>query len=88
MPWNQIVLWSWEADRIYRITPKGRAEFVVKHLVNANAGEECNGLYTSLLPDNFRLALMLWIYINRIIATEIMFAEDIHNWMNSLPLCV
>lgn len=34
--------------------------------------------------------LVLWIYINRIITTKIMFAKDVHKWMNSLlrSVCV
>lgn len=78
-----------ESKLDYRIIPKGRAEFIMKHLVNASASEESNGLCNSLFPNNnIHLALMLWIYVNRIIATKIMFAEDIHNWMNSLLLCI
>ena len=77
-----------ESKLDYRIMPKGRAEFIMKRLVNASASEGSNGLCNSLFPNNIHLALMLWIYINRIIATKIMFAEDVRNWMNSLPLCV
>lgn len=72
----------------YRIIPKGREEFIMKHLVNASASEESNSLCNSLFPNNILPALILWISVNRIIATKIMFAEDVHNWMTSLPLCV
>jgi len=77
-----------ESQVDYSITPKGRVEFIMKHPVNASASEESDGLFNSLFPSNIHLAFGLRIYINRIIATEIMFAEDVHNWMKSLPLCV
>lgn len=59
-----------ESKLDYRTIPKGRAQFLLKHLVNASASEEkSNGLRNSLFLNNICLALMLWICINRIIAT-------------------
>lgn len=59
-----------ESKLDYRIIAKGRAQFLLKHLVNASASEESNGSWNSLFPNNFSLALILWVCINRIIATK------------------
>lgn len=79
-----------ESKQDYRIIPKGRAQFLLKHLANVSSSEESNSLCNGLFSNNICLALMLWVCVNSIRATKIMFSKDVHNWMNSLSqhVCV
>lgn len=55
-----------ESKLDYRIAPKGRAQFHLKHLVNASSSGEW--FMEQFFPNDVCLAVMLWICINRIIA--------------------